>query len=1626
MHSLPDMGRKGDCPMKTSIYLFALLALPGSFLAPPVVAYGPPSPADSAHFCQIIDPEEWERERASLPAGKWAADLNVGEPRTVRLFYFLPSDRPYRHDVVEAMKTGILEVQSFFANQMAAHGYGQNTFQLETDAQGVPIVHRVDGDHPESYYKAKRSVRPEGEIKRAFDTSSIVQLVVMEVNRGSTLGIGGGIKERGKAIVYGGWSWSTAAHELGHAFGLQHDFRDDAYIMSYGRNQTSLSAGAARFLAVNPYFNTDVPLTQGSLPSLEVRSSATYSYGQTSVPVQLLVRDPDGLQQVILFVKTPQEIPGAGFMEVKAWYESDDSAVMFFTFYYDGNTPSDDDSSLSDLIQHTLYFSAVDKKGNRISTFDPTKYSLRAINIPALDVPLRQRSPGVLKSIYNVVRNFIDPAVFHYHDVTDAHLANISSLYVNRIHATWTALQSNDFDGLTGLRVLELAFQDGYSDNTLLPAGIFKGLTSLVNLKIKWYTATYGSDPIFFPKLPLTVGLEKVGEGQFKAVMPTGAPRDIDLPLVVVNGSINAGAERVTIPAGRVESDVLTVNRTPGTTAAVIVDFERILPDATVPGFYFYRSSFHLELFSPLADAPTPVAERTPQVIDAIVGVVPEIDHVHHDRDLRYMVNGKFIDKKYNMGHYVSETHLNAVTSLNVSGSSGGGFSSLGGNWFSQQGNVTELKPGDFDGMTNLTDLRLNGNELSALPENIFDQLTNLAKLSLRSNELSALPENIFDQLTNLAKLYLSSNELSALPENIFDQLTNLTVLTLNSNQLSALPDGLFDNLLNLTKLYLNSNQLSSLQESLFDQLTNLTHLNMWDNPVSSLQESDFDHLTNLEVLLLPSNSTPSNPLEFSGDTPVSDRTPQVRDAIVATVGASAAADVTEAQLDTITLLDLTGQNVTDLKPGDFDNLTNLESLGLGDNQLSSLPEDLFKYLISLRGLDLRDNQLRSMPGGLFNRSPNLAALLLRGNKLSSLPAKLLDRTSRLTYLSLSDNELSSLPAELFDHITDLTILFLDNNQLSSLPRGLFNKVTFWLDLSDNQLSSLPDGLFEGIFDAPPDLTGFDVFGTPLGPTTEIITGKLDLTGNPGAPLPLTVSLEKVAEGQFKAVAPAGAPFDMVLPLQVGSGTIDGGATTVTIPVGRLESDTLTVTRNSGATFTVTMDIGTLPELPEKQSGYALLKSVNLPLVFPEFGGVTSVCERTPQVRDAIVAAASVSACSDITEAQLAAIRRLFMEVYEIDGEYTSGITALKAGDFHGLTGLKELILRDSQLPSLPEGIFDGLSNLAEIYLFNNQLTSLPEGLFDGLSNLARINLFNNQLTSLHEGIFDGLSNLGALDLRDNQLTSLPEDLFDGLSNLGALDLRDNQLTSLPEDLFDGLSNLKWIDLSDNQLTSLPEDLFDGLRNLLQLDLRDNQLTSLPEGLFDGLRNLNGLQLQGNVVDPLVLMISLERVAEGQFKAVAPSGAPFDIVLPLTIANGAIDGGATTITIPTGRLESDTLTVTLTPGTTSEVTVDIGTLPGLPKDQSGYEKDHSGYELNKPADLPLEVTSAKTSATDFNGDGRTDFADFFLFMEGFGGMDSRFDLDGSGTVDFIDFFLLIEAFNQSGQANPGSWPRHRR
>ena len=283
---------------------------------------------------------------------------------------------------------------------------------------------------------------------------------------------------------------------------------------------------------------------------------------------------------------------------------------------------------------------------------------------------------------------------------------------------------------------------------------------------------------------------------------------------------------------------------------------------------------------------------------------------------------------------------------------------------------------------------------------------------------------------------------------------------------------------------------------------------------------------------------------------------------------------------------------------------------------------------------------------------------------------------------------------------------------------------------------------------------------------------------------------------------------------------------------------------------------------------------------------LTPVSDRTQQVQDRIVALVpGVDSADDVTAAHLALITNLNLS--------DQSITALKAGDFDGLSALRSLSLAKNTLSSLPAGIFSGLSSVSSLDLGSNELSSLPDGVFSGLSSMSRLNLSYNSLGSLSANTFSELSALTGLDLGNNQLSSLLADIFSGLSSLN------------------------WLSLSSNQLSSL------------------------PDGLFSGISSLNSLYLGDNTVG-LSVTVSLEKVGENQFKATTATGAPFNIELPITVTNGSIDNGVTTITISAGSVESGLLTVTRTAGTTADVTVDIGTLPELPT-------SHFGYSLAKPS-----------------------------------------------------------------------------
>ena len=368
--------------MKTPLFRFTLYAiivyLTGATINPAVAA-PQPSGENGTHFCGVIDYPPDKRYSDQFPnrryARTFAANLNVGEPRTVRMIYFLPNDRPYRADVVERMKDEIRKIQHFYAEQMQAHGYGAKTFRMETGPQGNPVVHRVDGRHPDSHYLDEPFDTVLDEIRLAFDLSANIYFTIID-SSADIGGVGENVRWSGRALssgksggfalVFGGYRSETAAHELGHTFELGHDFRDHTYIMSYldsDLSRSRLSVCHAEFLSVHPYFNPDIPIEEREPPIIELISSPKYPAGSESVSIQFALSDSEGLHQVFLLAS--DLVVGYEVLECRGLAGEKDAIVEFD---YDGYSYSLDDLGvirrLSDRDEYPIGVLAVDTDGN--------------------------------------------------------------------------------------------------------------------------------------------------------------------------------------------------------------------------------------------------------------------------------------------------------------------------------------------------------------------------------------------------------------------------------------------------------------------------------------------------------------------------------------------------------------------------------------------------------------------------------------------------------------------------------------------------------------------------------------------------------------------------------------------------------------------------------------------------------------------------------------------------------------------------------------------------------------------------------------------------------------------------------------------------------------------------------------------------------------------------------------------------------------------------------------------------------------------------------------------------------------------------------------------------------------
>ena len=957
----------------------------------------------------------------------------------------------------------------------------------------------------------------------------------------------------------------------------------------------------------------------------------------------------------------------------------------------------------------------------------------------------------------------------------------------------------------------------------------------------------------------------------------------------------------------------------------------------------------------------------------------------------------------------VTEDDLSGIQFLDLSSESidslkNGDFSGLTGltRLYLNSNDLTELPEDLFSDLSSLENLRLNSNDLTQLPGGLFESLVNLQDLELDDNQLLGFQTGQFTGLSKLKTLWLSSNQLADLPSQVFAGLHDLRLLLLRENRLAQLPDTLFAGLSSLESLSLDSNRIAVLPASLFSGLSSLRRLDLAGNELTHLPASIFDGLSNLSGLSLAGNQLTELPEGMF------DGLAQLGSLRLNSNRLTEFPSGTLAGMSRLVTLTLNRNDLSSLPADAFSGLSELNTLFLDRNQLDSLPEGIFSDLTKLQTLVLSYNRLSLLPEGVFSTLKKLTRLHLQYNKLTTLRQGIFSSNGELDKLYLNDNSLSSLPDGMFSGVPKLATVDLTYNTVEPLPVSLsivkegdsqFKAMTpqgapFTLvvpvsissggtieggrdtitipagavqsapvrferaegmeeavrvDFGDFQYlpgrhigyvllkdESLPFLVLPSISDSDATLNSLSVSGATLNPAFAAEqTSYSAVVGNSVPSVSVTTTTSNVEatvsyfDGSDIALADLDANAD---DHQV---SLSQGENTIKVKV--TSADSLTT---ETYTVVVTRD-----------------KSIN-------------VCGRTPQVRDAIVyAVPGVDKCTDVTETQLSEVIRLDLD--------RKKITSLKPGDFAGLTQLAALDLQANELRTIPAGVFSELSGLGYLSLGANPLsslsadtfaglaalhtlnldkiglTTLPTDVFSALPALERLELGNNRFTDLPAGIFDGLPKLWNLKLINNRLSNLAPGLLSGVPALKELSLYGNRISSLSQSDFANLPNLWELRLDENSLRSLPYGVFSDLDSLTQLDLRENLFASVPAGVFSGLPQLENLEMEDNLVEPLPLPVSLQKAGEYQYKAVVPSGAPFDLELSVVISDHeAIDSDMVSVTIPAGAVASTELPLTRLPETGETITVDISTLPAL-------RDNHQGYAFVKDETLPLLFLSGQ-------------------------------------------------------------------
>ncbi|XP_070497778.1 uncharacterized protein [Chironomus tepperi] len=775
----------------------------------------------------------------------------------------------------------------------------------------------------------------------------------------------------------------------------------------------------------------------------------------------------------------------------------------------------------------------------------------------------------------------------------------------------------------------------------------------------------------------------------------------------------------------------------------------------------------------------------------------------------------------------------------------------LDNNW------LTTLPNNIFNPLRSLSMINLSNNYLWNIGAvNFGNSLSSVQVINLSNNLINLVDGNIIQRGTNLQRLYLADNSCSN--RNLIEINTNVN-RTLNDIRRCV------DNFVAEPSISCAYNQLSSTQYlcvlSVLDpwgtanfmtipgthltgrtnddvtsvmavdqdsrpvpsaiciQFRNLTDLSIYRSRIAHLGMSSFANCRNLRVLMLEGGFiTTLPPRVFSGSPNLEyvsfadNRIFNIMDT------AFAGARLTTLDLaynrlfmvvpvvmspisDTLTVLNMIGNQIRGFPYGTFEELTNLQELYLDRNPLTELKDETFLTLQSLRILSLAHCQLTRLNGVMFYDFINMHTLRMNDNEIEMLPEGAFHNMTSLEVLYIGNNRIGSLNATHFGgSMSSIRIINAPSNRINAIDRNL-------IENSPNLNNLLLPGnicVDESFNYIQDDL---DAVKTALN----ICFDNFDVEPTIECSYDVTVNDEYRCDARIHN--PVNEDFQ----------TIGGQHES-----GRSDDDVqlVSVLQQNTKTFpaVICRQFRDIREIIVMESHLEILEA-------PAFDD----CRTLEQLY--------------INQNNIASIpARLFVNSPNLFyvSLSTNRISQVHPDTFVG-TAVESLDLGNNRLTSINPQWFAPISETLDMVdFFGNLLTRIPDGTFSALTNLEFLMLGNNHV-EFGENPFDGLTKLKIIGLGRNGIRELNPAWFRPIPQLEELFLCGNGIAELQDGIFGNFTNLLTLRLNNNFLSTVrAESLGSAVGTLRNLQFISNYITSFDEHILNNGTNLQYLMMRGN------------------------------------------------------------------------------------------------------------------------------------------------------------------------------------